>query len=105
MARKFMANGKQKLKLNFPDDETEMCTEKKGKTSKYIGVSYDEKSSKWAVTRWSKNASKTVHNGFHKNEETAANASDTLARKLTANGEENHKLNFLADEAELHPEK
>merc|ERR1712098_46123 len=46
------------------------------------------------VQRWSKNEYKMVHNGCYDDEETAAHASDTLARKLMENGELNHKLNF-----------
>ena len=44
-------------------------------------------------------------NGTYENEETAANASDTLARKLMKTGEQNHKLNFPEDETEVYPEK
>merc|ERR1712098_502423 len=36
-------------------------------------------------------------------EETAAHASDTLARKLIKNGEQNHKLNFPGDHNEVYP--
>jgi len=35
-----------------------------------------------------------IYNGAYKNEETAAHASDTLARSFIENGEQNHKLNF-----------
>merc|ERR1712098_780204 len=41
-------------------------------------------------------------NGYYKDEETAARASDTLARELMANGEQNHKLNFLGDSTEVY---
>merc|ERR1712098_987535 len=103
MGRKLMANGEQKLKLNFPDDETEVYPEKKQTSSKYIGVSYNEKKSRWIADRWSKNEKKVVHNGYHKDEETAAHASDTLARKFMQNGEQDHKLNFPDDDTEVFP--
>merc|ERR1712098_69835 len=44
--------------------------------------------------RWSKNEGRQLYNGNYKDEETAAHASDTLARKLMKDGEQNHKLNF-----------
>jgi hypothetical protein len=43
------------------------------------------------VCRKSKNENKIFFYGFYDNEETAAHASDTLARKLLANGEKGHK--------------
>jgi hypothetical protein len=43
-----------------------------------------------------------VYNGDYDNEEEAAHASDTLARKLIENGEQSHKLNFPEDETEVH---
>merc|ERR1712098_654691 len=63
----------------------------------YIGVQYIKKQATWRARRWSKYEGKTVCNGYHKHEETAAHASDTLARKLIANGEKGHKLNFPDD--------
>merc|ERR1712098_856582 len=42
--------------------------------------------------------------GTYKDEETAAHASDTLARKLMKNGEKGHKLNFPDDSTEVYPE-
>merc|ERR1712098_864231 len=39
------------------------------------------------------------------NEERAAHASDTLARKLMKNGEKDHKLNFPNDHCEVYPER
>jgi hypothetical protein len=92
LARQLMENGEQKLTLNFPDDYIEVYREKK--TSKYIGVSYNNNKLKWNVQRWSKNENKMVYNGTYGDEETAAHASDTLARKLMKNGEQEHKLNF-----------
>jgi len=91
LAKQLMKNGKQKLKLNFPDDDT----------SKFVGVSYCEKKSKWRAQRWSKNENKVVANGIYDDEETAAHATDTLARKLMENGEQNHKLNFPDDHTEM----
>ena len=45
-----------------------------------------------------------LYNGYYDNEERAARASDTLARKLNANGEQGHKLNFPDNETEVFPE-
>merc|ERR1712098_114494 len=104
LARKLMANGEHDHKLNFPDITTVLFSEKKQGSSKYIGVCYDEKRG-WETYRWSKSWSKIVHNGFYKNEERAAHASDTLARTLLANGEQNHKLNFPEDNTEVHTDK
>ena len=52
--------------------------------------------------RRSKKEKKILTNGYYKDEETAARASDTLARELMANGEQNHKLNFLGDSTEVY---
>lgn len=41
----------------------------------------------------------------HIDEETAARASDILARKLIANGEKHHKLNFSDDSNEENPQQ
>ena len=45
-----------------------------------------------------------IHYGTYDNEETAARASDTLARKLLTNGEQAHKLNFPDDDTDVFPE-
>ena len=45
-----------------------------------------------------------LRNGCYDNEDTAARASDTLARKLMANGEQGHKLNFPDDDTDVFPE-
>merc|ERR1712098_911355 len=110
LARKLMENSERDHKLNFPDDRTEVHSEKKQITSKYIGVSYMKRDRKknrvsrmiprkivrkcWFVQRRSKRESKMVRNGCYDNEEAAAHASDALARKLIDNGEQGHKLNF-----------
>ena len=70
----------------------------------YFGVSYNKLRATWNVCRHRKNEKKTIHNGTYKDEETAAHASDTLARKLIANGEEGHKINFPDDHTEVYPE-
>merc|ERR1712098_492225 len=57
---------------------------------------------KWSVRRLSKIESKVIHSGYYKDEVTAAHASDTLARKLIANGENGHKLNFSDDTEVAH---
>jgi hypothetical protein len=51
------------------------------------------------VRRWSKAEQKTVNNGSYKDEETAARASDDLARELIANGE-HHQMNFPDDKTD-----
>merc|ERR1712058_159693 len=105
LARKLMENGEQNHKLNFHDDHTEVFREKKKNSSAYIGVYYDESYKTWNVQRWSKIEKKPVYNGNYKDEETAAHASDTLARKLIANGEKGHKLNFPDDNTEVCPKE
>merc|ERR1712098_767899 len=103
LAKLLITNGEKDHKLNFPDDTTEMFPETK--REKYFGLSYNEKYAKWQAMRWSKYENKNVYNGTYKDEETAAHASDTLARKLIANGENGHKLNFPDDRTEVRPEK
>ena len=46
-----------------------------------------------------------LFNGYYDDEETAARASDTLARKLMKSGEQNHKLNFPEDDTEVYPQE
>jgi len=46
-----------------------------------------------------------VYNGGYENEQTAAHASDTLARHLMANGEQGHTMNFPNNETEVFIEK
>merc|ERR1712098_928916 len=104
LARTLMENGKQTHKLNFPDEHTEVDSEKREISSKFIGVAYTKKTQTWGVQRWSKNENKQFFNGYYDDEETAAHASDTLARKLMKGGENNLKLNFPDDKAETHPE-
>merc|ERR1712098_880725 len=105
LARKLMTNGEQARKLNFPDDDTEVLPEEKKSSSKFIGVSYDVRNAKWQAQRRSKLEKKMIYYGTYDNEETAARASDTLARKLMANGEQEHKLNFPDDDTAVFPEK
>merc|ERR1712098_779845 len=52
-----------------------------------FGVTYNKRREEWRAERWSKKERKPVYHGTYKDEETAAHASDTLARKLIANGE------------------
>merc|ERR1712098_684339 len=103
LGRKLMENGEQNHKLNFPYDRTEVYREEKRFTSKFIGVFYDKNKSKWLVQRWSQNEKKNAYNGCHDNEETAAHASDTLARKLMKNSEQKLQLNFPDDHTEVNP--
>ena len=119
LGRKLVANGEKGHKLNFPDDHTEVYPEVTVKIQEQIyfkkceflfeqknnfGVSYNELRERWCAHRWSKNEKKTVFNGTYKDEETAALASDTLAKKFIANGEKGHKLNFPNDHTEVHSE-
>merc|ERR1712098_778689 len=90
LARQLMKNGEQTLKLNFPEDQTEIYKQEKKTSSKFIGVSFNRTKSKWGVQRQSNN--KTLFNGRYDDEETAARASDTLARKLMKSGEQTLKL-------------
>merc|ERR1712098_972045 len=100
-ARKLMENhGEQCHMLNFPDDDTEVCPER-DTSSRYFGVTYNDRASKWQAQRYSKAWNKVVYNGSYKDEQTAAHASDTLARKLMRNGERNHRLNFPDDDTEV----
>jgi hypothetical protein len=82
--------------FNFSGSDTKRNEKKTD--SEFIGVRYVSKYSKWQAVRWSKNERRLVSNGLYDNEETAAHASDTVARKLMAKGENNHKLNFPDDE-------
>merc|ERR1712098_141827 len=100
LARKLMKNGEQNHKLNFPEDDTEVYPEKKKTSSKFIGVSFNKKELKWMAHRWSRSENKMLFNGHYDDEETAARASDTLARKLMKNGEQSLKLNFPEDDTE-----
>jgi hypothetical protein len=59
---------------------------KKNKKSKFIGILFYVINSKWRARRRSKNEKKLLHNGYYDDEETAARASDTLARKLLHKG-------------------
>merc|ERR1712034_275830 len=100
LARKLMENG-QGLKFNFPGDEAEVYYEKIA-TSNYIGVTRCKYNLKWQAHRCSKHENNKVYYGCYDNEKKAAHASDTLARKLVENGEQNHKLNFPNDDTEVH---
>jgi predicted transcriptional regulator len=93
LARKLMENGKQNLKLNFPDDHIELYSKEK-KSSKFIGVTSNKIKSKWYVQRWSKKEKKIIYSKPYDDEETAAHASDALARELMRNGKQNLTLNF-----------
>jgi hypothetical protein len=99
LARKLIANGEKGHKLNFLYDGTEK------QTSHYIGVSYNKHRETWCAFRRRKKESSNAYNGTYKDEETAAHASDTLARKLIANGEKSHKLNFPDNDTEFWAEE
>merc|ERR1712034_232995 len=100
-----MKNGEQGHNLNFPNDSAELFAEKKIKLSQYIGVTYDVKGGKWRSQRRSKHEKKVICKGYYENEETAAHASDALAKKLIAKGEQYHKLIFTDDDTEEFPKK
>jgi hypothetical protein len=102
LGRNLMKNGGRNHKLNFPDDDIEVYPDKK---SKYVGVTYHEKTLKWRAQRCSKNENRLISNGLYDDEKTAARASDTLARKLMAIGEQKLRLNFPDDHTEVHREK
>jgi hypothetical protein len=96
LARNLMTKGEYH-KLNFSGDGGEMHIEKKQNSSKYIGESYDSKNSRWKMSRRSKNETRMIYNRTYKDKETAAHASDTLERKLMANGE--------YDDAQMYPKE
>merc|ERR1712098_379216 len=103
--RKLMANGEQNHRLNFPDDDTEVYPEKTS-SSNYIGVSYSKHTSQWFARRHRKHGkNQAIYNGSYEDEETAAHASDTLARKLMEKGEQSRKRNFPDDDTEVLAEK
>merc|ERR1712098_116100 len=104
-ASKLMRNGEQNHKLNFPDDDTEVYPGERVTSSQYFGVTYNLRASRWQAQRYSKPGNKVVYNGSYRKEETAAHASDTLARTLMRNGEEYHMLNFPDDYTEVYPER
>jgi len=60
----------------------------------FIGVSLDILLNEWVAHRHSTKEDHRFITGTYQDEETAAFASDCLARKLIANGEKGHKLNF-----------
>jgi hypothetical protein len=68
-------------------------------------VNYNQRKTRWCAYRYNTKEKKHVYNGTYKDEEKAAHASDTLARKLIENGEKGHKLNFPEDHTEVYPEK
>merc|ERR1712098_544332 len=102
LVRKLIENGEKGHKLNFPDDHGEVYP--KQKTNNF-GVFYNKLRKTWYASRHSKNDKRNVTNGTYRDEETAAHASDTLARKLMANGEKGHKLNFPDNGTEFCPEE
>merc|ERR1712098_922866 len=84
--RENVHNGeREEIRVKIEEDE---YAKKKEPSSQFIGVSYDMNTTKWRAQRRSKLEKKTLCNGTYENEETAARASDTLARKLLSNGEQ-----------------
>jgi len=59
-----------------------------------IGVAYDPNREKWRAYRWNSKEMKRIGRGWYSDEETAAHASDNLARKLIADGSQGHELNY-----------
>jgi len=86
-----MANGEKNHKFNFPDDDAEVYPEQKIASSMHIGMCKTE--------------NKMVYNGCCKDEEAVALVSDTLARNLIVNGEQNHKLNFPNSDNEKYQQR
>merc|ERR1712098_190932 len=74
-------------------------------SSRFIGVYYNKQQDRWRALRWNKNEKALFYNGIYKDEETAAQASDTLARILNGNGSQNHKLNFPDDLRSVYQQK
>jgi len=89
-ARKLMKNGESHF-LNFAP------------SSNYIGVTYNKKYGKWEAQRWNQDTQWTNKNGAYADEETAAHASDTLARILMGTGRQKHRLNFPNDLIDVYP--
>ena len=79
--------------------------EKKCITSNYFGVFHNEKRKPWVARRWSKTEKNKFYNGYYSDEKIAAQASDTLARNLMANGEQNLNLNFPNGRTEVYRDK
>ena len=75
------------------------------KKSNFFGVAHDKRNSRWKVQRWSKHENKNVYYGYYDDEDTAAHASDTLARKLLDNDEQKLKLNFPDDQTIFYPKR
>jgi len=107
LARQLMKNGEDNHKLNFPSDDFDVNPERKKRYKyQYVGVSYHHDRAKgWCARRWSKNENKMFYNGYYENEETAAHASDTLAKQLMRKGERSQTLNFPEDDTEIYPEE
>jgi hypothetical protein len=61
LAKKLMENGENGHKLNFPDNNIEVSREEKRYSSKFIGVSYHKKRSKWCAQRCGKNENNIVY--------------------------------------------
>jgi len=110
LARALMAIGEHGHILNFPD-KTFVIYEKqpqrfKSTSSNYIGVTYKSTLERWRAHRWNKQYGQLIiHKECYKYEETAAHASDTLARRFIHNGESGHKLNFADDETVIYPKE
>jgi hypothetical protein len=94
------STAKKEILVKIEEDE---CTKKR--TSQYVGVFYYKHTETWMATRWSRKTKKIAYNGYYKDEITAAHASDTLARKLIANEEKGHMLNFPDNDIKVYPEK
>jgi hypothetical protein len=83
-----ISRGEQGHKLNFSEEADEDLH------FEPIGVAYDTNREKWRAYRWSSKERKKIEHGWYSDEETAAHASDYLARKLIADGSQGHELNF-----------
>jgi len=92
------------VQVNLDNLARKYGVEKK-RTSKYIGVSYNKKNSKWNAQRRSKEDNKVFSYGHYDDEITAAHASDTLTRKLMKNCKRKLKLNFPDNHNEVYPEQ
>jgi hypothetical protein len=83
------------------------CVERNLGNSKYFGVTYNPRKAIWNAKRWNKGEKKWAHHGSFKSQETAAHASDVLARTLLVGDKElgrfrqNHQLNFPDENTEI----
>merc|ERR1712098_661110 len=111
LARELMNNGEHRHMLNFPDENIGLHVGQDGTCLFYLGIYQTiagHRFKRWQAHRWNKDEARTDSNACcYKNEETAAHASDTLAKQLSRNGQQGHKFNFPEfdwSDQEIYPE-